>query len=192
MKSLGVRLTMWYAMAATSTLVCLFLLGYEQLRAHLIHGLDMLNAAEFEQIRSRLGDDYRALTPTEIRARVGETADSGTVLFYTQIRAWRVSAEDEGSGIPVEKRESVFERFVRLDNRGANDRGSGLGLATRRSIIELHQGQIWAEAGQDGRGSGSYSRYPVRNRRFRCGKGALARRLLRLQSHSHAERRFAI
>jgi hypothetical protein len=60
MKSLGVRLTMWYAMAATSTLVCLFLLGYEQLRGHLIHGLDMLNAAEFEQTRARLGDDYRA------------------------------------------------------------------------------------------------------------------------------------
>jgi two-component system heavy metal sensor histidine kinase CusS len=65
---------------------------------------------------------------------------------------WRLSVEDEGPGIAAEKRESVFERFVRLDNRGANDRGSGLGLAISRSIIELHQGQIWAESGSGGRG----------------------------------------
>jgi signal transduction histidine kinase len=89
MKSLSMRLAVWYAVAATSTLVCLFLLGYEQLRGHLIHGLNMLNAAEFEQIRACLGPDYPALTSQEIRERVGETADSGTVLFYTNIHSYR-------------------------------------------------------------------------------------------------------
>jgi hypothetical protein len=37
------------------------------------------------------------------------------------------------------------EHFVRLDNHGANGGGSAC-------IIELHQGQIWAEAGSSGRG----------------------------------------
>lgn len=37
------RLAVWSAVAATSTLVCLVLPGHEQLRGHLIHGLDMLN-----------------------------------------------------------------------------------------------------------------------------------------------------
>jgi len=81
MKSLSMRLAVWYAVAATSTLICRFALGYEQLRGHLIHGLDMLNAAEFEQIRACLGPDYLALTPQEIRERVGQTADSGMVPF---------------------------------------------------------------------------------------------------------------
>ncbi len=59
---------------------------------------------------------------------------------------WRVSLEDEGPGIPAADHERIFERFVRLGNRGADDQGSGLGLAICRSIIELHRGHIWAEA----------------------------------------------
>ena len=37
------RLAVWSAVAATSTLVCLVLSGDRQVRGHLIHGLDMLN-----------------------------------------------------------------------------------------------------------------------------------------------------
>ena len=36
MKSLSMRLTVWYAVAATSTLGCRFLLGYKELCGHLI------------------------------------------------------------------------------------------------------------------------------------------------------------
>ena len=55
MKSIGARLALWYAAASTVTLACLFLVGYYLLRGYLIHGLDLLNQSEFEQIKAHLG-----------------------------------------------------------------------------------------------------------------------------------------
>ncbi len=63
---------------------------------------------------------------------------------------WRVSVEDQGPGVPPSERERIFERFVRLGNRGGDERGSGLGLPICRSIIELHRGRIWAEGAMAG------------------------------------------
>lgn len=69
---------------------------------------------------------------------------------------WRVIVDDEGSGVPPEMREKIFERFVRLGTNGkpgdGGEGGSGLGLAISRSIIGLHRGTIRAEPGPGGRG----------------------------------------
>ena len=43
MKSISTRLAAWYAMAATVTLACLFVVGYHLLESYLVHGLDLLN-----------------------------------------------------------------------------------------------------------------------------------------------------
>ena len=44
--------------------------------------------------------------------------------------------EDDGGGVPVEDRERVFERFVRLDEARARDGGgAGLGLAIVREVV---------------------------------------------------------
>jgi two-component system heavy metal sensor histidine kinase CusS len=68
-------------------------------------------------------------------------------------QTWRVSVTDHGPGVPTEQRARIFERFVRLSpESGQQEGGSGLGLAICRSIIHLHQGQIHAEAGQEGNG----------------------------------------
>jgi len=58
----------------------------------------------------------------------------------------RVEVEDRGTGIPPDKRERIFDKFYRLETRGAT-RGSGLGLAVSRGLIEGHGGRIWVEAG---------------------------------------------
>src|SRR4029078_6833966 len=47
---------------------------------------------------------------------------------------------DTGSGIPIELRERVFERFYRI--LGTKAAGSGLGLAIVSQIAELHHARI--------------------------------------------------
>lgn len=51
-----------------------------------------------------------------------------------------IDVEDNGPGIPADRRESVFEPFVRLNEQGT--RGAGLGLAAARSIARAHGGDI--------------------------------------------------
>jgi signal transduction histidine kinase len=47
-------------------------------------------------------------------------------------------------GIPADKLEAVFERFLQITK---NDRrGIGLGLYISKSIVQAHRGRIWAES----------------------------------------------
>ncbi|GIG71238.1 sensor histidine kinase [Phytomonospora endophytica] len=51
--------------------------------------------------------------------------------------------EDDGPGIPPERRASVFDRFVRLDDaRSRDDGGAGLGLAIVRDVVAAHGGTV--------------------------------------------------
>ena len=60
----------------------------------------------------------------------------------------RIAVVDQGPGIPANEADRVFERFYRSDAaRAASDGGSGLGLAIARWIVDLHGGEIHAEAG---------------------------------------------
>ena len=79
------RLAAWYALAATVTLACLFVVGYQLLQKYLVHGLDLLNRAEFQQIRARLGPDYATLDAAVIDQRIRETTEYASVLFYIDI-----------------------------------------------------------------------------------------------------------
>jgi signal transduction histidine kinase len=84
-KSISTRLAVWYAAAATFTLACLFVVGYQLLQTYLIHGLDLLNSAEFEQIKAHLGPDFRTLSPKIIDERIRETTEFSSVLFFIEI-----------------------------------------------------------------------------------------------------------
>ena len=56
-----------------------------------------------------------------------------------------VTVEDDGPGIPPDKREEVFKPFLRLDearNQDVEHGGSGLGLAIARDIARSHGGDI--------------------------------------------------
>lgn len=60
----------------------------------------------------------------------------------TDARTLRVEVRDQGSGIPVEMRAEVFQRFHRAHGHAA---GLGLSLYISRQIVDLHGGRLWAE-----------------------------------------------
>ena len=55
---------------------------------------------------------------------------------------WLFSVTDTGCGIPVEKQQSVFERFVKLDDY---TQGTGLGLPICQITVEKLGGRIWID-----------------------------------------------
>jgi glutamate:GABA antiporter len=67
----------------------------------------------------------------------------------------RVKVTDRGYGVPPNKQEAIFERFVRLErDMHGNTRGSGLGLDISRQLVEAMYGTIKVESsGVKGEGS---------------------------------------
>jgi signal transduction histidine kinase len=56
----------------------------------------------------------------------------------------RIEVADSGPGVPAERREAVFDRFVRLEGSRSTP-GNGLGLSLVRAVAKLHDGAIWLE-----------------------------------------------
>jgi len=54
---------------------------------------------------------------------------------------------DEGAGIPADYRTRIFEKYVRLEDRGVIEprNSQGLGLVFCRTAVEAHGGRIWVE-----------------------------------------------
>ncbi len=62
-----------------------------------------------------------------------------------------VVVEDDGPGIPAADRDTVFERFARLQEGRERDKGgTGLGLALSKRVVEHHGGTIHVEEAADG------------------------------------------
>jgi signal transduction histidine kinase/CheY-like chemotaxis protein len=64
---------------------------------------------------------------------------------------------DAGRGVPVDKLETIFDRFGQVEASDARQKGgTGLGLAICRSIVAQHGGTIWAERNDTtGKGPGT-------------------------------------
>lgn len=63
--------------------------------------------------------------------------------------------EDNGSGIPEEIRDSLFDPYV-----SSKAKGSGLGLAIVKRIVEEHSGSVWTRTSESG-GTAMYLRLPI-------------------------------
>jgi signal transduction histidine kinase len=114
MKSIGARLAAWYALAATVTFACLTVAGYFMLENYLVHGLDLLDAAEFQQIKAHLVSDDRALSPQVIDERIRETTEYASVLFYIDVHSKDAgpvfrSSNLHGQTIPDVPHQRIFD-----------------------------------------------------------------------------------
>jgi signal transduction histidine kinase len=73
----------------------------------------------------------------------------------------RFTVADTGIGIPIDRREAIFEPFSQAD--GSTTRkygGTGLGLTISRRLVELAGGRLWLDAAAQ-RGSTFYFTLPV-------------------------------
>jgi signal transduction histidine kinase len=61
-----------------------------------------------------------------------------------------VRVSDNGIGVPVEKRDRLFERFFRAHEGTSKVEGTGLGLSIVRATAESHGGRTWAEFSETG------------------------------------------
>lgn len=90
-----------------------------------------------DRVLSNLVSNAIKFSPKGKTVRVSAKAEEAAVI---------IRVLDEGPGIPVEMRESVFDRFQQVPGVNAGEKGgSGLGLTICREIVELHGGKIWVE-----------------------------------------------
>lgn len=95
--------------------------------------------------------------------------DEGTIEFgYEFVESSEASSphelkfyvKDTGIGIPKNRQEAIFERFIQADIIDKMARqGAGLGLAISKAYVEMLGGKIWTES-EEGKGSVFYFTLP--------------------------------
>ncbi len=89
---------------------------------------------DFEHILSTLLDNAIKHTESENNVEVVLKKEKGNIIL---------KVENEGSKIPEEEREKIFERFYRVDkSRNRSEKRYGLGLAIAKSTVEKYKGRI--------------------------------------------------
>lgn len=72
-----------------------------------------------------------------------ETGGDLTIRSQREDRQVLIAVSDTGVGLPVDKKDQIFNSFFTTKTEG-----TGMGLSICRTIIETHGGKLWAEAGE--------------------------------------------
>lgn len=95
------------------------------------------------QIRLPLRRDAFRRAITNLVANATRYGDRVEIHAQRVGRALEIIIDDDGPGIPPDKREEAFRPFVRLDDsRPPDTGGTGLGLAIAREIVHGHGGDL--------------------------------------------------
>ncbi len=99
-------------------------------------------------------DQVRRVLLNLIHNAIKWSPQNGTITITADLRPEEVvvSVLDDGSGVPEDQTERIFERFYQVDQARSGGEGTGLGLAICKHIIGAHGGTIWAEGNQNGGG----------------------------------------
>jgi signal transduction histidine kinase len=133
---------------------------------------DLLDQTEvlFRPVAEDMGLMFEVQAPPELPpmqadyARIRQVLDNLIINALRHVPAqgsiWLAVRQQEGrlrfdvanSGVTLDQRkaEHVFDRFWRADESRQRDTGgSGLGLSIAHQIVQLHQGRIWVELGEN-------------------------------------------
>ena len=111
------------------------------------------DAVRLEQIIRNLVHNAFKFTD-EGKIELGYKVTVLDIVFYVR---------DTGIGIPKDKINSIFERFVKLQDKSIKtDSGVGLGLAISSKLVKMIHGKIWVES-ELNHGSTFYVSIPITN-----------------------------
>jgi len=83
-------------------------------------------------------------------------------LNHIASRQLQFFVKDTGIGIPKDRIEAIFDRFVQADIADKRAfQGAGLGLSISKAFVEMLGGKIWAES-EEGKGSTFYFTIPYK------------------------------
>lgn len=107
------------------------------------------DAGRLKNLLDSLLDNAIRYTPSGGRVTIGCDPEEATTLCIS----------DNGTGIPLEERGRVFDRFYRVPGSGAE--GSGLGLAIVKEIADLHNATVELSDGPGNVGTEVRVRFPA-------------------------------
>jgi len=106
--------------------------------------------------KSLMAEVFKDITDNAVQAirakhAPGETEKGEIVISGAQEKGrYKISFKDNGTGVPPNKLENIFDPGVTTKNKEFN---SGLGLANCKKVITKHGGNIYAENNGDGDGA---------------------------------------
>jgi signal transduction histidine kinase/ActR/RegA family two-component response regulator len=102
-----------------------------------------------------------AILTNLVKNAIKFTTKDSIELGYTKKKDYlEFYVKDSGIGIPKDRQEAIFERFIQADitNKMAHQ-GAGLGLSITKAYVEMLGGKIWLES-EVGKGSTFYFTLP--------------------------------
>ena len=92
-----------------------------------------IDSGRVEQVVRNLVENAYKYTPEQTRIAVTAKTTSGGIT---------ISVEDEGPGIPADKRDQLFDAFSRISETSAGQEGVGLGLYVVSQLVNGMEGHI--------------------------------------------------
>ena len=121
-----------------------FLLGKQspRVKVEVAHNATVFaDELALKRILDNLISNSLQYTPEEKAIHVHVTETKKETIF---------TISDQGTGIPQEKLDNLFERYYRGTNTTTNTAGTGLGLAITKQLIDLHNGDISVKSSNEG------------------------------------------
>src|ERR1700677_15464 len=85
MSSIGARLTIWYGLMITTTVATVLIGGGILLHLELIRSIDLLNAAQFQEIQDRVEQDQLLRPDGDFLQQISEHSKIDAPLYYFQV-----------------------------------------------------------------------------------------------------------